>query len=131
MSNWLLIEIDSSGVIGHTSSSSTRTNDQDVKKYYTQLLDRSFIIDRRPCLNDANYPIKVVSSPMVDFSLKGSFKRGIFTGTSICLDPSETESMDFVSPEIYISVWRQNGATIGQRINNKIVWESGFTENIS
>lgn len=100
--------------------------DTRLSSYYGDLVEGGYLIDKRPCIHREDFVHMVVSGPLLKESLPYGHKEG-WDRKAIPVDPEGEKfgSLDYVSLDVYLDLWRKAGAKIGVRKGNKISWEDG------
>lgn len=97
--------------------------------YYGELIEGGIIVDKSVC--DETVVIRsVISGGMLDLKVPAG-KIARFSSKEIVSGKYEdAKAFDYVALDIYVEYWRKNGARIGVRRGDYIMWESGEVEEI-
>ena len=97
--------------------------DRRLTPYLGNMKEGSFVVDKRTCAQE-DIIHWVISGPMVDFDLPEKTRKD-WDKIVACSDIKECSSMNYVSFDLYIDLWRSLGARVGKRVGDVIKWENG------
>jgi hypothetical protein len=111
-----------------TSIGSVTTYVPMLKAEVGNLIEGGVVVDKRTVKID-NLIHYVVSGPMLDTQLPPGTAKD-WDKVKPCEDAKNLKSFDYVSLDLYLKLWRELGARIGQRKGDQIIWEDGRVWNI-
>lgn len=114
-----------------TSKASIRYPDRRLRPYYGDLKEGGIVIDMSAC-DYALVSKMVISHAMVDVDLAPGM---VSSGWGDCkkTEPGTLEnsgSLDYIALDVYADFWHNNGAKVGKREGNFIIWRNGDKEEI-
>lgn len=115
-----------------TSRSSVSGLHYSLEDNYCCLVEGGYVVDNREVYKtnaEAAYR-QLVSGPMADETLPpGQFCR-TFNQIEPYVEGMELRGFDFVSLDVFVSLWRKVGSRTGRRQGDNIMWDDGSVEAI-
>lgn len=101
--------------------------DKRLSPYYGDLIEGGIVVDKRPCIekDEARFVNRVYLSPLLKKSLPPKTMCKLFEKEEPCEDVTQCGPIDYISMDLYLDLWRKEGAKIGKRVGNEIHWENG------
>lgn len=99
--------------------------------YFGDVVEGGWVVDKRPCIDREDFVHMVVCGPLLKESLPDGMKLELFSNQpKVCEDAKECSGSDYVSLDLYLKLWRDMGARLGQRKDNEVHWENGEVTDI-
>lgn len=96
------------------------------------LVEGGYVVDNR-ALYKNNFEVacrQLVSGPMADETLPPGKMSRAYNDICPYEEGMEVRGMDYVSLDVYVSLWRKVGSRTGRRQGDNILWDDGTIEAI-